>query len=113
MAKYLGETIVKQEDVEQFKKFSQSDWAMYFIESYGQIEGSHHKTWVLDQVARILKGIPVIIKLAKWDDGNYEYRVSVSKEQNLEYQKWQLEMLGNYDELEGSYEYDYDQGIAP
>lgn len=113
MTKYLGETLVNQNDVEEFKSFNQSDWAMYFIESYGQIDGSDHKLWVLDQVARLLKGTPVIIRLAKWEDGSCEYRVSVSKKESIEYKKWRLRMLGNNDEIEGSYNYIYDEGIAP
>lgn len=111
MAKYLGETLVSQNDVEEFKSFNQSDWAMYFIEGYGQIDGEHHKLWVLDQVAQLLKGTPVVIKLAKWDDGSYEYRVSLSDEQTLDYLEWRKKMLGESDEAEQYYE--YDEGCAP
>lgn len=107
MAKYLGETLVSQNDVEEFKSFNQSDWAMYFIERYGQIDGEHHKVWVFDQVARLLKGTSVIIKLAKWDDGSFEYRVCLSDKQNLEYIKWRKEIFGDFDE------HDYYEGIAP
>lgn len=107
MAKYLGETLVSQNDVEEFKSFNQSDWAMYFIEGYGQIDGEHHKLWVLDQVAQLLKGTPVVIKLAKWDDGSCEYRVGLSKEKNLEYIEWRRKIFGDFDK------YGYDEGIAP
>lgn len=107
MAKYLGETLVSQNDVEKFKFFNQSDWVMYFIERYGQIDGEHHKLWVLDQVAQLLKGTPVVIKLAKWDDGSCEYRVNLSKEKNLEYIEWKRKIFGDFDE------HGYDEGIAP
>lgn len=30
--------------------------ALEFIERYGGIDGDHHKTWVIDQVARSLLG---------------------------------------------------------
>jgi hypothetical protein len=62
MTGYLGEEIVSIENTE-FKDFNKSDWAMYFIERYGQIDGSHHKQWVLDQVMQILKGTKIIINL--------------------------------------------------
>lgn len=112
MAKYLGEKLVNQNDVEEFKSFSQSDWAMYFIEQYGGFDGAHHKAWVIDQVARLLKGMPVIIKLATWDDGNQEYRVTVSKEESTEYKKWRIKMSDDC-ESEFLYEDDYNEGIPP
>lgn len=59
---------------------------MDIIERYGQIDGSHHKQWCLDQIARIIKG----------DD----------------YDAWVKEMLGEKDS-DGCYEYDYDEGIPP
>lgn len=48
---YLGEKLVPGED-SPFDGYSAQDWAMYFIEHYGQIDGDHHKQWVIDQVAR-------------------------------------------------------------
>lgn len=111
MAKYLGATVVEQADT-LYKDYTEKDWAMTFIEMYGQIDGAHHKTWVLDQVARILLGTKVIIELAKWDDGTEEYRFS-TWEQSDEYIEWRKEMLGDYDEENEEYEYTYDEGIAP
>lgn len=111
MEGYLGETIVKAEETE-FKDFTPADWAMYFVERYGGIDGAHHKDWVLDQVARVLKGTPLVIKLARWDNGHKEYRVSTG-EPSQEYKDWVLEMMGEYDEEFGDYEYGYDEGIAP
>lgn len=57
--------------------------AMEIIERYGQIDGDH-KAWVIDQVARALKG----------DD----------------YAKWAAEMKDGQD---GPDSYGYDEGIAP
>lgn len=54
------------------------------IESYAQIDGSHHKDWVIDQVVRILTG-----------DG---------------YEKWIAEYCWGED---GSDTYNWDEGIAP
>ena len=112
MAEYLGETPVKIED-SPYKDFTPADWAMYFIERYGGIDGSHHKDWVMDQAVRVLKGTPVTIDLAKWDDGQEEYRVNTVEPPSKEYEDWVLEMRGEYDEDDEEYEYDYDPGIAP
>ena len=111
MAKYLGENLVNVKDTE-FKDFTSIDWAMYFIERFGQFDGGHHKQWVLDQVSRILKGTQLIIKEAKWDNGNSEYRIQTD-EPSEEYKKWVQDMLGDYNEEEQEFEYSYDEGIAP
>lgn len=111
------------------------DWAMKFIERYGQIDGSHHKQWVLDQVARILLGTPVTVKVAKWKNAEQvdrpdvydsyayvdidngivgEYRFWIEDEDSSdEYKEWVMDMLGEYDEESEEYEYGYDVGIAP
>lgn len=120
-AKYLGEQLIDISSHPEFSIYKEKDWAMYFITAYGQIDGSHHKTWVLDQVARILKGTPVIVKEARWDNGNKEYRVVTSDDTSEEYKAWRIEMLGKqYEEDDpegwyekGEYEYGYDEGIAP
>jgi hypothetical protein len=108
MKGYLGQTVVDVKDT-PFQYYAPADWAMYFIERYGQIDGDHHKLWVLDQVARILKGTPVIVNLAKWDNGYEEYRVWTGDE-SIEYTNWVNEMIGNKDGEPG---YSYDEGIAP
>lgn len=108
MEGYLGTKIVKKENTE-FSEYSASDWAMYFIEMYGQIDGSHHKQWVLDQVARILKGNEIIIKLAEWENGNKEYRIELA-EPTKEYQKWVVDMCDGED---GADTYSYDDGVVP
>lgn len=108
---YLGSTPVDVSTHHQFSGFTPTDWAMLFIEMYGQIDGGHHKAWVLDQVARILKGTPVLVELAQWSDGQQEYRFSVSPEVTPEYEKWVRQQLGDY--IGDEYEYDYDEGIAP
>ena len=64
MKGYLGEFSVELENT-IFKSFTPADWALYFIAMYGQIDGAHHKQWVLDQVARILNGTTVIVKIAR------------------------------------------------
>ena len=38
-----------------YSQYTAADWAMVYIERYGQTDGSHHKAWVLDQIARMMK----------------------------------------------------------
>lgn len=108
MKGYLGEIVVNKEDT-PFKDYTRFDWAMYFIESYGQIDGSHHKDWVMDQVARIYNGTPVIIKQAKWDNGRTEWRIDLD-EPTEKYHEWVRDMKNGED---GEDSYSYDEGIAP
>lgn len=58
--------------------------AMSLIEQYAGIDGAHHKQWVIDQVARALKG-----------EG---------------YEKWVREYCDGDD---GPETYEWDEGIAP
>ena len=110
MENYLGETIVEQKD-SPFKDYDTVAWAMYYLERYGGIDGGHHKAWVLDQMARIIKGTLVIISLAKWKNGHKEYHVSTG-EPSKEYLDWVVCMRGPPDE-DGEDSYEYDEGIAP
>lgn len=104
MPRYLGETPVTDLTGTLFEDFTPSDWALEHIHRYGQIDGDHHKRWVLDQVARILHGTPVLVRLAKWDDGTEDYRFDTG-EPSADYLEWrqELEDLG----------YEYDEGVAP
>jgi len=111
MEGYLGDFDIELKDT-KFKDYTKENWAMYWIGSYGQIDGDHHKLWVLDQVARILKGTPVIVKEARWANGHKEYREWLG-EPTQEYLDWIKMMKGKYDEENDEYEYDYDEGIAP
>lgn len=84
---------------------------MEFLE-LGQIPGAHHKTWVLDQVARVLSGTPVIVSLARWGNGHSEYRFATG-EPSQDYLNWVEEMRGGYNPATYDFEYDYDVGTAP
>ena len=86
MKKYLGETKVKI-DKTKYAKYSKKDWTMFWIEMYGGIDGAHHKDWLIDQIARILKGAKIEIKIAKWDNGHIEERFNV-KYPPKEYWEW-------------------------
>jgi hypothetical protein len=111
MQGYLGTFDVPVSET-PFAAYTPADWAMYYVGSYGQIDGEHHKLWVLDQVARILKGTPVIARQARWDNGQTEWRVSVG-EPTPEYHEWVKEMRGEFDEDWEEYEYSYDEGTPP
>jgi hypothetical protein len=108
---YLGEFDV---DIAQtpYAGFTSQDWATLYIFSYGQIDGAHHKQWVLDQVSRILHGTPVIVTVRKWDNGNEEFSYNTG-EPSQAYLDWVEEYLGEYHEESDSFEYSYDEGIAP
>lgn len=104
MAKYLGETIITDLSTTDFENYTTTDWILYYVDAYGQIDGAHHKDWVLDQIARLSNGTAVKVKLAKWDDGTEEYRVDL-EEPSQKYKDWVQTWAD-----EG---YDYDEGIAP
>ena len=107
IGKYLGEEIVDIHKTE-FSMYTKKDWVMIWIEMYGQIDGSHHKQWLIDQIARILKGTNVLVTIAKWE--NYrEYRYNLS-EASEEYYEWVETMKSGED---GKDTYSYDSGIAP
>lgn len=103
-AQFLGEFDVLVDDT-PFVWHTPVDWVLYYLENYGQIEGAHHKAWVLDQVTRILYGTEVHVKVAKWDKGSYEYRVQTG-EPSKAYKAW-VELYKN------GGKYNYGEGIAP
>jgi len=111
MEGYLGDFEINIETHPEFSTYTREDWAMYFITLFSGIDGSHHKDWLIDQIARILKGTPMVVVEAQWDNGYSEYRVSTG-DPSEEYLEWVQEMLGEVDE-DGEYEYSYDEGIAP
>ena len=109
--KYLGQVAVALSET-PYAKHTKADWAMEFIGHYGQIDGDHHKSWVLDQVARILHGTPVIVEKASWDDGTTEFRFWTEEPPSNVYFEWVDMMLGETD-ADGESEYGYETGIAP
>lgn len=112
MKGYLGEfTLTTLEDT-PFEDFDQGDWALEFISLHGQTDGSHHKAWALDQVARILLGTPVKVEVASWSNGFQEFRVSTG-EPSEEYLCWVEEQKGAVDPIHGGTEHDWDVGVAP
>ena len=89
---FLGEEKLESCDGTPYEGFTPAQWAVNYIERYGQIDGDHHKLWVMDQVVRILKGTPVELKIARWDGGYHEYRPITGKP-SVEYLQW-VEVMG-------------------
>ena len=104
MPKYLGQEPVDLKNHPVYGKFTQVDWAMLYITKYGATDGAHHKAWVIDQVAQILKGVEMTAVLAKWDDGQEEYRFDLSTTLTPEYVEWRAPL---------EQEYGWDGGIPP
>lgn len=104
MIEYLGE-------FPTFKRgdWTPKDWALCYIQNYGQIDGDHHKAWVLDQIARILHGTMVIVVEARWSDGSSEIRFKTGKPSSA-YLAWVAAMKTSED---GPDTYEYDEGISP
>lgn len=110
MENYLGEF-----DTDYGKNYTKEQWAMEFIETYGQIDGEHHKAWVLDQVARVLNDTPIIVKEARWGEENNIKITDIrfkTGEPSQKYLEWVDSMLGDEDEIFGR-EYEYYEGCAP
>jgi hypothetical protein len=105
---YLGDTDINIKD-SKYAKYSASDWMLLWIEMFGQIDGDHHKAWLLDQLARIKYGTPVVLKCAHWSDLYMEERFSLDKPSE-EYLQWVCLMRDGED---GPDTYSYEEGIAP
>ena len=103
MKGYLGVT-----DVTDQHPIEPVEGALLFMLLYGGIDGAHHKDWVLDQVARILNGAPIIVEEARWENGHKELRYSVGESE--QYHKWVRDLKDGED---GPESYGYDVGIAP
>lgn len=51
---------------------------------------THHGRWLVDQVAKITLNCPITLRIAKWSNGQIEYRVSIENISE-EYNKWRAE----------------------
>lgn len=106
--KYLGETEYDVKDT-PYADYGLVEWVLDSV-NWGQFDGSHHKQWALDQAARAANGgVPSSFKLAKWSDGQEEWRLG-DMTKTPKYEKW---VIGMKDGEDGPNTYDYDEGIAP
>jgi hypothetical protein len=96
--RYLGEFPATDSEESHYKK---DQWAVEYLSRYMGIDGAHHKQWLLDQIARILMGTPVIVAEARWDNGQKEIRF-ITGDPSPEYLKWR-----------GDEWTEDDEGIAP
>lgn len=79
----MSKTIVEVTEITDEKLFNRIVTAVDFILEYGEIDGAHHKQWVLTQVLRTL---------VDDDEGAWE------------------NLLSEYEDLHGTA---WDEGIAP
>ena len=107
---YLGQVPVDIATHPEYRLYTPMNWAMYFLERYGQIDGDHHKAWVLDQMARVVHGTKVICERACWTSGETEDRIWLD-EPSQEYVDWVRAMRAP--DANGQYQYDYYEGIPP
>jgi hypothetical protein len=82
--------------------------ALDLIGRYGGTDGEHHKSWVLDQVVRLLHGAPVRWSERRWEGGQREVDFEVGT--CAAYETWVRELRAGED---GPETYGYDEGIAP
>lgn len=77
--------------------------ALDFAIRYGQIEGGHHRLWVIDQMVRALTGCPLVEQTAI--DFRGETYTFEAQGENDEYR----ELIKSDDEEDS----EWDTGIAP
>jgi hypothetical protein len=113
MQGYLGTVVINKATHPDFKELTASDFALMFITMYGGFLGASQKDWVLDQVARILNGVEVIIEEASWDNGQTEFRYTTSDVLTDDYNAFVANCRGEWSEEHQEWEYSYEFGIAP
>ena len=109
MINYLGE-FPSSFGIEMTKE----EWVLTYLVQYKGIHGTHHKDWLLDQIARIMLGTPVTTVSAKWgkstEDVEHEeirFRTGMPSQAYLE---WVAQYQNGED---GPETYQYYVGIAP
>ena len=108
---YLGETPVNILDHPKYSKYEPKDWALQWIAMYSGIDGAHHKDWLIAQVAKILCGTQVLMKIARWDNGQEEERFILG-EDSTEFTHWKTAYEGDV-YPDGATEYEFDEGTPP
>lgn len=80
----------------------------------GQIDGAHHKLWVIDQIVRALTGCPMVMKTNPYGstpDGKgfmaIQYEGQGESEEYIEF------IRAYKDGDDGADTYSWDEGIAP
>lgn len=82
--------------------------ALSYAHQYAQIDGAHHKAWVIDQMVRALTGCPMVARGGYDSRGNhFSYEAQGESEEYLEFVR---EHNAGED---GPDTYEWDEGIAP
>ncbi len=81
------ETIVDISKHPEYCNYTTADWVTKWLDDYGNIDGSHHKAWSIDQAMQILKGTKIIVYNAHLVDGTIECRCKLDIPSN-NYLKW-------------------------
>jgi hypothetical protein len=76
------------------------------LDQASNVDGAHHKQWIIDQMVRALTGCPDVVRESR--DGSYTYETQGESE---EYVAWRRAYEGDPDD-EASYCL-WDEGIAP
>lgn len=85
-------------------KLSKDEKILYFA-GLGQFDGSHHKTWVIDQIVRVVMDCPIIEKTTTLTNGQtFTFQ---AQGESQEYKDFVSDYCGE----EG--EYRWNIGIAP
>jgi len=95
MEGYLGEFPVDIKAHPEFSEYTKESWILRWIEMFGGIDGSHHKDWLVDQIAQIVTGAEVSVVQGKWDNGFCQYRYYLKS--TPAYDAWIETFDGNYD----------------
>jgi hypothetical protein len=75
---YIGEIVLKIKKT-IYSHNEKHDWAMLWIEMYNEVYESSQKDWLTDQISRIFKGNKIIMKEARWKNGNNELRFTLAE----------------------------------
>jgi hypothetical protein len=82
--------------------------ALQIATDYGNIDGGHHKSWVIDQMVRALTGCPTVVKKGVDIHGrNYSYE---GLGESNKYRQFVAKAKAGCD---GPNTYGWDEGIAP
>jgi len=85
--------------------------ALNLIISYGGIDGSHHKDWVMDQVVRVLTNCEMVIETGESQDENGKY--TFYYESLGESEEYKELIRKAKDGEDGPDTYSWEVGIAP
>lgn len=111
------------DNLAKYSGYTPAQWALLWIERYGQVktDSLHYKYWLLDQVARILNGTPVLVGDYKSANGTVTEQFSLG-EPSEKYNQWVTEMKdGEYKQFaiemteaeQYIMEIKKDKGVAP